>query len=95
MLTLFWHVSRLTCLFLSTKTENHTITIDNFTSKIPKCTNSDVLSLEFLVAQSLKFQFKVHHADLAGRGMMLDMQVRRSYSIDLGTRIEGLSIDIA
>lgn len=75
LLTLWSLYERLTCLFLSTKTENHTITIDNFTSKIPKCSNADVLSLEFLVAQSLKFQFKVHHADLAGRGMMLDMQV--------------------
>ena len=56
------------------------ITIDNFTHKIPNCTNQDVLSLEFLVAQSLKFQFKVHHADLAGRGMMLDMQVREASS---------------
>lgn len=67
----------MTCLFLATKTENQMITIDNFTHKIPNCTNQDVLSLEFLVAQSLKFQFKVHHADLAGRGLMLDMQVRK------------------
>lgn len=66
---------RLTCLFLSTKTENHVMSLDSFTSKIPKCTNEDVLSLEFLVSQSLKFQFKCHHADLAGRGIMLDMQV--------------------
>ncbi|PLW20954.1 hypothetical protein PCANC_06503 [Puccinia coronata f. sp. avenae] len=64
----------LTCLFLATKTENTSISIDSFASRIPKTTNADVLALEFLVAQSLKFQFKVHHAHLAARGMYLDLQ---------------------
>ncbi|WAR57924.1 hypothetical protein PtB15_5B154 [Puccinia triticina] len=64
----------LTCLFLATKTENTSISIDSFASRIPKTTNEDVLSLEFLVAQSLKFQFKVHHAHLAARGIYLDLQ---------------------
>ncbi|KNZ45519.1 hypothetical protein VP01_802g4 [Puccinia sorghi] len=45
-----------------------------FASRIPKTTNEDVLALEFLVAQSLKFQFKVHHAHLAARGIYLDLQ---------------------
>lgn len=66
--------SRLTCLFLATKTENTSISIDQFASRIPKTTNEDVLDLEFLVAQSLKFQFKVHHAHLAARGIYLDLQ---------------------
>ncbi|POW05588.1 hypothetical protein PSHT_10730 [Puccinia striiformis] len=30
---------------------------------------------EFLVAQSLKFQFKVHHSHLAARGIYLDLQM--------------------
>ncbi|KAI8457377.1 cyclin-like protein, partial [Phakopsora pachyrhizi] len=64
----------LTCLFLATKTENVSISIDNFASRIPKTTNDDVLSLEFLVAQSLRFQFKVHHPHLAARGIYLDLQ---------------------
>lgn len=64
----------LTCLFLATKTENTSISIDQFASRIPKTTNEDVLDLEFLVAQSLKFQFKVHHAHLAARGIYLDLQ---------------------
>jgi len=64
----------LTCLFLATKTENTSISIDSFASRIPKTTNEDVLALEFLVAQSLKFQFKVHHAHLAARGIYLDLQ---------------------
>lgn len=33
-----------------------------------------MLSLEFLVAQSLRFEFKVHHAHLAARGIYLDRQ---------------------
>ncbi|KAH9466075.1 hypothetical protein MJO29_007749 [Puccinia striiformis f. sp. tritici] len=64
----------LTCLFLATKTENTSISIDSFASRIPKTTNEDVLALEFLVAQSLKFQFKVHHSHLAARGIYLDLQ---------------------
>jgi cyclin H len=34
-----------------------------------------VLGLEFLVSQSLRFQFKVHHAALATYGMFLDLQL--------------------
>ncbi|KAA1117486.1 hypothetical protein PGT21_008953 [Puccinia graminis f. sp. tritici] len=64
----------LTCLFLATKTENTLISIDSFASRIPKTTNGDVLALEFLVTQLLKFQFKVHHAHLAARGIYLDLQ---------------------
>ncbi|EGG07432.1 uncharacterized protein MELLADRAFT_35564, partial [Melampsora larici-populina 98AG31] len=64
----------LTCLFLATKTENTSISIDSFASRIPKTTNDDVLSMEFLVAQSLRFEFKVHHAHLAARGIYLDLQ---------------------
>lgn len=30
--------------------------------------------MEFLVAQSLRFEFKVHHAHLAARGIYLDLQ---------------------
>ncbi|MBW0539554.1 hypothetical protein O181_079269 [Austropuccinia psidii MF-1] len=64
----------LTCLFLATKTENTSISIQSFSSRIPKTSNEDVLALEFLVAQSLRFQFKVHHAHLAARGIYLDLQ---------------------
>lgn len=44
-------------------------------SKIPKLTSEDVLEKEFLVAQSLSFEFWVHGADKALRGWTLDMQV--------------------
>ena len=61
-------------MFLATKTENQCIPIATFASKIKQVTPSDVLSHEFLVSQSLKFQYKVHHAFLALYGMFLDMQ---------------------
>lgn len=64
----------LTCLFLATKTEVHYISINTFAAKIKSTSPSDILSLEFLVSQSLKFQFKVHHAGLAAYGVFLDMQ---------------------
>lgn len=64
----------MTCLFLATKTENVAISIDHFASRIPNCTPDDVLSLEFRVAQSLRFEFKVHHAHTAARGVLIELQ---------------------
>ncbi|KAK4701463.1 cyclin H, partial [Phenoliferia sp. Uapishka_3] len=63
----------LTCVFLATKTENHPISIDSFSGKI-KSKPEDILSLEFLVSQSLRFEYKVHHAHLAAYGLSLDLQ---------------------
>ena len=66
---------RLTALFLATKTANHPISLENYTSRIPKTSPSDVLDLEFLVAQSLGFDFAVWHPHRALWGLMLDLQV--------------------
>ncbi|GAA5848299.1 hypothetical protein JCM9279_001002 [Rhodotorula babjevae] len=63
----------LTCVFLATKTENFAISIDTFAAKV-KVTPADILALEFLVSQSLHFEYKVHHAHLALSGLVLDMQ---------------------
>ncbi|KAK4054680.1 hypothetical protein OIO90_003492 [Microbotryomycetes sp. JL221] len=63
----------LTCVFLATKTENCPCSIDSFASKV-KTSTSDILELEFLVSQSLRFQYKVHHAHLCASGLLLDMQ---------------------
>lgn len=68
---------RLTALFLATKTTNHPIALDSYTSRIPKTAPSDVLDLEFLVAQSLGFDFAVWHAHRALWGLWLDIQVCR------------------
>lgn len=69
--------SRLTALFLATKTTNNPISLDSYTSNIPRTSPSDVLDLEFLVAQSLSFDFAVWHSHRALWGLWLDLQVRR------------------
>lgn len=74
------HVIRLTCVFLATKTENFPISIDTFAAKV-KTPPADILSLEFLVSQSLHFEYKVHHAHVALSGLVLDMQVRLSRTL--------------
>lgn len=61
-------------MFLATKTENYAVSIDTFASKL-KTKPDDILGLEFLVSQSLKFEYKVHHAHLALAGVVLDLQV--------------------
>ncbi|SCV69838.1 BQ2448_1232 [Microbotryum intermedium] len=63
----------LTCVFLGCKTENHMLSIDGFASKL-KETPASILDLEFLVSQSLKFEYKVHHAFTAVQGLGLDLQ---------------------
>ncbi|KAI0079575.1 cyclin-like protein [Panus rudis PR-1116 ss-1] len=85
-----WHPKNvmLTALFLATKTTNHPISLEAYTSQIPRTAPSDVLDLEFLVAQSLNFDFAVWHAHRALWGLWLDIQtlpdidmseLRRSY----------------
>ncbi|GAA97039.1 hypothetical protein E5Q_03714 [Mixia osmundae IAM 14324] len=63
----------LTCLFLATKTENQMVPIDFFASKL-KEDQAAILSLEFVISQSLKFQYSVHGAHNALRGLSLDLQ---------------------
>ena len=67
--------NRLTALFLATKTTNNPISLETYTAHIPKTEPGDVLELEFLVAQSLNFEFTVWHAHRALWGMYLDLQV--------------------
>ncbi|KAH7915381.1 cyclin-like protein [Hygrophoropsis aurantiaca] len=71
-----WHPKNvmLTTLFLATKTTNNPISLEAYTSNIPKTSASDVLDLEFLVAQSLGFEFAVWHAHRALWGIWLDLQ---------------------
>ncbi|KAG6836811.1 hypothetical protein H0H93_002833 [Arthromyces matolae] len=54
-----WHPKNvmLTALFLATKTTNNPISLETYTTHIPNTVPSDVLDLEFLVAQSLRFEF--------------------------------------
>ncbi|THH03223.1 hypothetical protein EW145_g6428 [Phellinidium pouzarii] len=71
-----WHPKNvmLTALFLATKTTNNPISLEAYTTHIPKTAPSDVLDLEFLVAQSLNFEFSVWHAHRALWGIYLDVQ---------------------
>ncbi|KAI0068422.1 cyclin-like protein [Artomyces pyxidatus] len=71
-----WHPKNvmLTALFLATKTTNNPISLEAYTSNIPRTSASDVLDLEFLVAQSLAFEFAIWHAHRALWGLWLDVQ---------------------
>ncbi|CCO27387.1 Putative cyclin-H [Rhizoctonia solani AG-1 IB] len=73
-----WHPMNvtITILFLATKTSNMPISLDYYVSKLPsgKTEAADVLALEFLVAQSLNFEFAVWHAHRALWGIVLDVQ---------------------
>ncbi|KAF8078470.1 cyclin-like protein [Lyophyllum atratum] len=71
-----WHPKNvmLTALFLATKTTNNPISLETYTTHIPRTAPSDVLDLEFLVAQSLGFEFAVWHSHRALWGIILDMQ---------------------
>lgn len=71
---------RLTALFLATKTTNNPISLESYTSNIPRTSPSDVLDLEFLVAQSLSFEFAAWHSHRALWGLWLDLQVRSHQS---------------
>ncbi|KAJ3511207.1 hypothetical protein NMY22_g15725 [Coprinellus aureogranulatus] len=71
-----WHPKNvmLTALYLAAKTCNSWIGIEHYVSRIPQLQPSDVLDLEFLVAQSLSFEFAVWHAHRALWGIWLDVQ---------------------
>ncbi|KAI5122558.1 hypothetical protein M0805_004777 [Coniferiporia weirii] len=80
-----WHPKNvmLTALFLATKTTNNPISLEAYTTHIPKTTPSDVLDLEFLIAQSLNFEFNVWHAYRALWGIYLDVQNLPDISVDM------------
>lgn len=73
--------NRLTALFLATKTTNNPISLDSYAAHIPRTEPTDVLELEFLVAQSLGFDFAVWHPHRALWGAWLDLQVSGSQMI--------------
>ncbi|KAF9229451.1 cyclin-like protein [Gyrodon lividus] len=83
-----WHPKNvmLTALFLATKTTNNPISLDSYTSNIPRTSPSDVLDLEFLIAQSLSFEFAVWHAHRALWGLWLDLQSLPEITEDLRPR---------
>ncbi|KAI9730011.1 MAG: hypothetical protein M1834_006209 [Cirrosporium novae-zelandiae] len=48
-------------LFLATKTENHYISLSKFSSFVRNSTPDTIIAPEFLLTQSLRFTFSVHH----------------------------------
>ncbi|KDQ12878.1 hypothetical protein BOTBODRAFT_34025 [Botryobasidium botryosum FD-172 SS1] len=71
-----WHPKdvMLTALFLATKTTNNPVALDEYAKRC-KTTPADILRIEFLLAQSLRFEFAVWHAHRALWGMFLDLQI--------------------
>jgi cyclin H len=84
---------RPTCLFLAAKTTNHPVPIDVFVSKLQGFKASDVLDLEFLVAQSLGFEFWVRGAEKAVRGWSLELQDQPSPPIDTVQKALSAALD--
>ena len=66
---------RPTCLFLAAKTTNYPVLMDAFIPKFAKLSAGDITDTEFLVAQSLSFEFWVRGPEKPLRGFGLDMQV--------------------
>jgi cyclin H len=62
-----------TALFFATKTENHYFNLTKFAAAIGKTTPEDVLAVEFLLTQALRFQFDVRHPFRALEGAIMEM----------------------
>ena len=69
----------VTCLFLSTKVENVSVTLEEFLSKIPKSPPSNLMvELELEVSNAIDFEYLVHHPYWALHGFLLDLQTHIS-----------------
>lgn len=66
---------RPTCLFLAAKTTNYPVPLDVFTPKFKGLSQQDILDTEFVLAQSLGFEFWIRGAEKAFRGWGLEFQV--------------------
>ncbi|KAJ1921042.1 CCA tRNA nucleotidyltransferase, mitochondrial [Mycoemilia scoparia] len=65
-----------TCVYLATKTENSFVQINDFIKPLAKSkiTSEDVLKYEFVISQSLQFEFSVYHPYKSSYGLYLDIQ---------------------
>ncbi|KAI3403862.2 hypothetical protein KGF56_003292 [Candida oxycetoniae] len=63
-----------TCIFLAAKSENYFISIDSFVKALKGVQAADILNLEFILLQSLKFTLLVHHPIRPLYGFFLDFQ---------------------
>lgn len=62
-----------TALFFATKTENHYFRLTKFAEKLPNTKAEDVLALEFLLTQGLRFTFDVRHPFRALEGAVMEL----------------------
>lgn len=63
-----------TCIFLAAKSENYFISIESYVKALKGVQTKDILDLEFIVLQSLKFTLLVHHPFRPLYGFFLDFQ---------------------
>lgn len=70
-----------TALFFATKTENHYFRLTKFADAIGKTKPEDVLALEFLLTQGLRFTFDVRHPFRALEGAVMELQALSKGSI--------------
>ncbi|CUM65992.1 uncharacterized protein PRCAT00003646001 [Priceomyces carsonii] len=63
-----------TCVFLAAKSENYFISIDSFCKALKNTSAKEILDLEFIILQSLKFTLLVHHPFRPLYGFFLDFQ---------------------
>ncbi|KAG0682769.1 hypothetical protein C6P40_004026 [Pichia californica] len=63
-----------TCLYLSAKSENNFIGINNFSKAIPKTTPESILKFEYLILDSMRFSLMCHHSIKPLYGFYLDIQ---------------------
>lgn len=60
-------------LYLSTKTENHFMSLKTFASKLPVTAPEDVIAPEFLITQALRFTFDVRHPHRGLEGGFMEL----------------------
>ncbi|ODQ79991.1 hypothetical protein BABINDRAFT_36796 [Babjeviella inositovora NRRL Y-12698] len=63
-----------TCLYLASKSENHFISINSYSKRIPKSTPESLLRFEFDITTALQFSLMCHHPYKAMYGFYLDIQ---------------------
>ncbi|ODQ45461.1 hypothetical protein PICMEDRAFT_25974, partial [Pichia membranifaciens NRRL Y-2026] len=63
-----------TCLFLSAKSENNFIGINNFSKTIPKTTPESILKYEYTILETMRFTLMCHHPMRPLYGFYLDIQ---------------------
>ncbi|KAG9240315.1 cyclin-like protein [Calycina marina] len=78
-----------TALFFATKTENHYFRLTKFAEKLPNTKAEDILALEFLLTQGLRFTFDVRHPYRALEGAVMELLAIANHDVPLLPGVEG------